>query len=153
PGRRDLQRDLLRIKLRGEIPFTEVGKDDDDELAGVFGPAADLQGGPDGGAAADAAENAFLLRQAARLFGGVFVFDLHALVDDLHVQQVGDEAGAESLNRVPAGLELLAVHSLRNDGAVDRLDGDRLKARLTRFDDFADAGDGAAGADAGDEDI
>ncbi len=34
-----------------------------------------------------------------------------------------------------------------------RLDGDRLEARLARLDHLADAGDGAAGADAGHQDV
>ena len=50
---------------------------------------------------------------------------LDHLVDDVDVQHVGNEAGADALDRVPAGLELLAGPLLRDDRAVDRLDGDR----------------------------
>ena len=75
------------------------------------------------------------------------------LVDDVRVQVLGDEAGADPLDLVTAGLERLALHLLRDDRRGDRLDRDRLEARLARLDDLGHAGDRAAGADAGDEDV
>src|SRR5205823_1202316 len=107
----------------------------------------------DRSAAADAAQDALLPRQPARHLEGRIVVDLDHLVDDAKVQHAGNEAGADALDLVRAGLERLAVHLLRDDRAVRRLDGDRLEARLARLDDLADAGDGAAGADARDEDV
>src|SRR5207302_909270 len=65
----------------------------------------------------------------------------------------GNEAGANALDLVPAGLDLLALHLLRDHRTRDRLDRDRLEARLALLDHFTDAGDGAAGADAGDENV
>ena len=47
------------------------------------------------------------------------------------------------------GLSFLALAVCVMTGLVDRLDGDGLEARLALLDDLADAGDGAAGADAG----
>ena len=41
---------------------------------------------------------------------------------------LGNEAGAEALDLVPARLQLLALHLLRDDRAGDRLDGDGLEA-------------------------
>jgi len=45
------------------------------------------------------------------------------------------------------------VHLLRDDRLVTGLYGDGLEARLAFFDDLADAGDGAARADAGNQDV
>src|SRR5436190_827398 len=52
-----------------------------------------------------------------------------------------------------ARFQFLAVHLLSDDRAGDGLHGDRLEARLPLLDDLAHAGDRAAGADAGDEEI
>src|SRR5688572_12660324 len=49
---------LFRIELRREIPFAQVRQDDDDALAGAIRTAGDLQGGPGGGPARNAAEDA-----------------------------------------------------------------------------------------------
>ena len=58
-----------------------------------------------------------------------------------------------ALNLVRPGLERLAGQRLRDDRGILWLDGDRLEAGLARADDLDTAGDGAAGADGGDEDI
>ena len=42
---------------------------------------------------------------------GVLVLDLDHFVDDVDVQHVGDEAGADALDLVPARLERLARHA------------------------------------------
>src|SRR5579862_5461183 len=113
----------------------------------------DLDGRPGGGPAADAAQHALFLGQAAGDLEGVVVLDLNDLVDDPGVQDAGNEAGADALDAMGRGSHRLAGHLLRDDRAVDRLDGDGLEARLALLDDLADAGDGAARADAGDENI
>ena len=87
-------------------------------------------------------------------FHRVFVLNQDHLVDDVDVQHVGNEAGADALNRVPARLErLAALRRCVMTGLFDRLDGDHLDRRLARLEHFADAGDRAAGADAADDDI
>ena len=53
----------------------------------------------------DAAEDAFLRGQPAGDLDGVLVLDLDHLVDDLEVQHVGNEAGADALDLVPARLQ------------------------------------------------
>ena len=58
---------------------------------------------------------------------------------------VGHEAGADALDLVRAGL------AARQDRRILRLDRDDLRDGLARLQHLADAGDGAAGADAGDE--
>src|SRR6202044_1612098 len=69
------------------------------------------------------------------------------LVVDLRVEDGGDEAGAQALELVRAGL---AAGENRGAG---RLDGDQLEGGLAGLDDLADARDGAARADAGDDDV
>src|SRR5439155_11939937 len=116
--------------------------------AGTLGPAGNLESGPSGGAATDAAEKALQRRELASRIGGVFIFHLNAFVDDLDVEHVGNEAGADALNGVAARLELLSLHLLRDDRTVDWLDRDGLHARLARLDHLADARDRATGAHA-----
>ena len=79
--------------------------------------------------------------------------DLHHLVDDRQVQHVGDEAGADPLDVVLAGLQRLAGQSLGDHRAGGRLDGDHLDAGFVRLERLADAGDRAAGAHAGHDDV
>ena len=62
-------------------------------------------------------------------------------------EDVGDEAGADALDRMRAGL------AAREHGAVLGLDGIDLEVGQARLQHLADAGDGAAGADAGHEDV
>src|SRR5205085_1846647 len=135
------------------VAFAEVRQHDHDELAGVLGPFGHLHRGPGGGAAADAAQHALLAGQAPGHLERVLVLHLDHLVNDVHVQDARDEAGADALDLVAARLERLALLGLGDDRAGHRLDGDALEARLALLDDFADAGDGAAGADAGDQDV
>ena len=51
------------------------------------------------------------LGQPAGHLEGVVVVHLDHLVDDVDVQHVGDEAGADALDLVPAGLQFLARHA------------------------------------------
>ena len=68
-------------------------------------------------------------------------------VDEVGVEDAGNEAGADALDLVRAGL------AAGEHGAVGRFDGDGLELWLALLDVAGDAGDGAAGADAGDEDV
>ena len=74
-------------------------------------------------------------------------------VHGIHVQIVRDEPGPGTLDFMRARFQWLARESLRNDGRIDRLDRDGLKTRPPLFDHFGNTGDGAAGADRGDEKI
>src|SRR5262245_14514353 len=144
---------LFGIQRRTEIAFAEVGQNGDDQLAGVVGPAADVDGGPHGGAGADAAKHAFLAGHAARSLESIVVLNLHHLVHHVEVKHAGDEARADTLNIVLAWLHFLALHLLRYHRARDGLDSDGLEARPALLDDLGDARDGAARADAGYENV
>src|SRR5262249_49611020 len=77
----------------------------------------------------------------------VFIADGDELVVDLAIEDAGDEAGADALDGVEAGL------AAGEDGGAGGLDGDDADAGELLLQDFADAGDRAAGADAGDEGV
>src|SRR5205807_5389768 len=66
---------------------------------------------------------------------------------DFRVQHLWDETGAEALELVGTGL------ATREDGRGIRLDRDDFHGGLARFQDFADARDRSAGADARDDDV
>ena len=89
--------------------------------------------------------NAFVPRQRARGVDCRRAVDLDDLVDDRAIQNVRHEARTDALNLVR---RMLAAGQ---DGAFLRLDGNDLDRGLVLFQHLADAGDGAAGADAGDE--
>src|SRR6478735_7001947 len=122
----------------GQVALTERGDDDDDRLALVLLALGHLDGGRDGSARADADEQTLLRRGAAGPLHGRLGVD----VDDLR-----DEVGAEALDLVGAGLATVEDRGLR------RLDGDDLHAGLAGLEDLADTRDGAARADAGDDDV
>ena len=65
-----------------------------------------------GGAAADAAQHAFLAGQPAGHLEGVLVLDLDHLIDDVQVEHARNEAGADALDLVPARLQLLRPASV-----------------------------------------
>ena len=109
------------------------------------GRAGDLHRGGDGRAGADADEQALLRRRAAGPLRGRGV-DLDDLVEDLGVEDVGDEVAPMPWILCGPGWPPLRI-------GAPRLDGDDLHVGLAGLDHLADAGDGAAGADAGDEDV
>ena len=63
---------------------------------------------PGGRAPADAGEDSFLACQAARNLECIVVLDLDYFVDDLQVQDTGNEPGADTLNLVAARPDFLA---------------------------------------------
>ena len=83
----------------------------------------------------------------AGIFEGLVVRDGHDLVIDGRIQDRRREAGADALDLVRAG------SAAGQDRAVGRLDGDDLETGLPCLQHLAGAGDRAAGADAGNEDI
>ena len=82
------------------------------ELAAVFVTLGHFDRGPSRRAGADAAHHAFELGHAAAGFHGVFILHEDDIVDDIDVQLVGNEAGPDTLNRMPARLEWLAFAAL-----------------------------------------
>jgi len=84
---------------------------------------------------------------------GVFLIDLEYFIDEVEIQHAGDEAGADALDFVGAGLEGFAGFGLGEDGALDGFDGDGFEGGLAGLEGLGDAVQGAPGADAGDEDI
>lgn len=138
----------------GEVSFAGIGEDDDDEFAFVFGEHGHADGADGGGAAGDAAEDAFFAGEAAGHVDGFVIGDLFDVVDDGEVEGAGDEAGADTLDLMGAGLGGFAEAGLGDDGAVGGFNGDAADGFVFLvLDVAADAGDGAAGADAGDEDV
>jgi hypothetical protein len=123
-------------------------------LAGEFIELGQADGGGGGGAAGDADQHAFFAGQKAghlHGFGGVHL--LHP-VDQRQVEGVRDEAGADALDLVRAGFQFLTGELLRNDRAFLRFDGDGQEvATLGVLDEPRNAGDGAAGADAGNQHV
>ena len=69
------------------------------------------------------------------------------------MQILRNKSRARALNFVRAGLDRLSGKRLRNDRRIFRLNRDGLERRLLRLDHFRAAGDGAAGADGGDESV
>jgi len=87
-------------------------------LAGVLGSLGEADGGPGGGATADAAHQAFLAGEASRGLQGVFIPYRNDLVDDVQVEHLGDKPRTDALNCVFAGLERGAGQAGRAMNAV-----------------------------------
>ena len=117
------------------------------DLAGVFRAPPDVDRRGDRGAGRNADRNALDPRHQAGGVEGGLVADGDDLVDHGAIEDRRNEAGADALDLVRPG------RAAGEDGRVFRLDRDHADARLARFQHLADAGDRAAGADAGDDDI
>src|SRR5580704_4125967 len=90
-----------RIKQdAGKITLAEAGQNDHDEFTGILGARGHLERGDDGGAGADADEKAFFKREAAGHRNGLVVADLDDFVDELGVEDAGNESSADALNLV-----------------------------------------------------
>ena len=115
-------------------------------LPSRLGPRADLERRGDRGARRDADRDAFDAGQRARGLERRLVADRDHLVDD----RCGRGPPARSPRRCPGSCAGRAAPPDRT-GRVLRLDRDDLERGPARLQHLADAGDGAAGADAGDE--
>ena len=116
-------------------------------LPSFSGRCGDLDRGGERGAGRDADEQALLGGgPAGPLHGGRGV-DVDDLVVDRRVEDLRHEVGADALDLVRAGLAAV------EDRGLLRLDGDHLDVGLAVLEHLADAGDGAAGADAGHDDV
>mmetsp|Transcript_4154 Transcript_4154/g.10641 ORF Transcript_4154/g.10641 Transcript_4154/m.10641 type:complete len:417 (+) Transcript_4154:161-1411(+) len=131
----------------GEVPLAKGRDDARDELAGVLWPLGQLQGRRHRRAAADPHEEALLQRQPARHGHRVVAAHLHHLVDQVRVQNAGNESSANPLDLVRAR------SSAGKDGRLGRLHRHHLHVLLLRLEVPARAGDGAASADTADENV
>src|SRR5699024_2854852 len=129
----------------GDVALAEVRDDDDDRLALGLRAGGDLQRGLQVRAGRNAAEDALLRGELTGHRDGVLVGDGDDLVEDVAVEDLRHEVGAEALDLVRAGLVL---GEQRGRG---RLDGHQLHVLLVAAQGAAGAGNGAAGADARDE--
>src|SRR6478735_4397012 len=131
----------------GEVALAEARDDDDDGLAGVLGPGGHLVGGGERGAGGDAHEQALLDGGTAGPLHRGLGIDVDHLVVDGRVEDLGNEVGADALDLVRAGGAAV------EDRGLLGLDGDDLHAGFAGLEHLADTGDGATGADAGDDDV
>src|SRR5208282_4197148 len=123
-------------------------------LAGLLRLARQAQGSGHRRAARNAAQNAFLAREAPRHGDGLLIADLLDAIDQRQVQVLRDEARADTLNLVRGRRRCLTRQSLADDRRVGRLDGDRDDLLAPRALDVSrDAGQRTAGADARDENV
>eukprot|EP00964_Phaeocystis_antarctica_P049540 scaffold28733_cov75-Phaeocystis_antarctica.AAC.6 len=136
------------VEHGGEVALAEGGDDAHDGLALVLGAGGELLGRPDRRARGDAAHDALGHRERARGGAGVVVGHLHHLVDEAEVGVARHEARADALDLVRA-----LVLAAREDGAAHRLERHELALGLERLDVLRAAGQRAARADAGDEDV
>src|SRR5690606_37480946 len=104
--------------------------------------------------AGDPRDDALLPGKATGVLDGFLVRHLLHAVDEGQVERAGDEAGTEPLDLVRRGGQRLAGERLGDHGAGGGLDGDGLDRLAPGLLDVARyAGDGAAGAHAGDQDV
>mmetsp|Transcript_21254 Transcript_21254/g.54122 ORF Transcript_21254/g.54122 Transcript_21254/m.54122 type:complete len:357 (+) Transcript_21254:252-1322(+) len=136
------------VEHGGEVALAEGGDDAHDGLALVLGAGGELLGRPDRRARRDAAHDALGLRERLRGGDGVVVGHLQHLVDHAQVGVARHEARADALDLVRA-----LVLAAREHGAAHGLERHELALGLERLDVLRAAGQRAARADAGDEDV
>jgi len=129
----------------GEVAFGGVGDEGGDAVSGAEA-LRDLQGRVENGAGAGAGEEAFLGGEGADGGEGVAVGDHEDFVADGAIEGVGDERDADAFDFVGAGLASLQDRALG-------FDGDGEDAGILLLEEAGDAGERAAGADAGDEGV
>src|SRR5690606_7305441 len=130
-----------------QVALTEVGEDDDDALAGVLRTRSDLLSRNKGSTRRDSDKQTLLLGDLAGPLDGDLVIDVDDLVVDLSVEDARHEVRTQTRDGMRASS---ALGQQRRGGGFDGDDLD-LRQRLTQSG--ACAGDGAAGADAGNEDV
>mmetsp|Transcript_36430 Transcript_36430/g.89823 ORF Transcript_36430/g.89823 Transcript_36430/m.89823 type:complete len:223 (+) Transcript_36430:560-1228(+) len=131
----------------GQVALAERRKHRADELAGVLGALGELDGGHGGGARGDAHQEPLLQRQLLGHLDGVVGPHLHHLVQQLRVQDAGDEAGADALDLVRAGA------GARQHGGLPGLHRHHLDVGVLALEVAPRARDGAAGAHAAHQDV
>ena len=137
----------VREERRAQIAFAERREHDDDQLAGVFRTSGDLQAAtvaaPEEMPTSNPSSRA---SRRARLIASSLPTVTTSSTRSMS-STGGNKAGADALDRVRA---FLAAGQHRRRG---RLHGDELDRGLALLEDLRDTGNGAAGADSGDEDV
>ena len=126
----------------GEVSFGTVGEECGDRSCVAGG---ELSGGPEVGAGGDTDEEAMIAAELACGFDGVFVGDFDDFVDEIDIEDGGDEAIANALDLVEAWFVA------QEGGGVFGFDGDDTDVGVLLFEVGADALEGAARTDAGDK--
>ena len=138
---------LQRLGLTGG-GHAQIGQHHHDQLARILRPLRHLNRRPSRRSATDPAENPFLRGHLPRHIGSVFVLHLHALVDNLHVQHIGNEPRANALNLVRTGL---AAGKHCRSGGLNGNDFNNLPFRLLEV--AGNAGNCPARTDARDKNV
>ena len=79
----------------GRVALTSVRQDDDETLAGHARSMRDRQRGVQGGTAGDPCRDTFLASELELSTNGLLFGDGNDLVDDVTIQNIGDEARSE----------------------------------------------------------
>src|SRR3989304_1472002 len=109
-----------------EIPLARIGQDRHDDLP-LLKVAGHFHRGKDVGPGRDADQEPLLPVQTSGHFERVLVAHGDDLIENLHVEDRRDEAGADPLNGVGPGLPSL------EDGRLGRFNGDHLDPRNLRL--------------------
>jgi len=128
-----------------EVAFGRVGDEGGDAFAGAEA-LGDGAGGVDHGAGAGAGKETLFGGEAADGGEGVVVGDHDNFVGHGTIEGIGNEGDADAFDFMRAGRASL------EDGALG-FDGDSEDARVLFLEEAGDAGESAAGADAGDEGV
>lgn len=132
---------------RREVAVAVVRQDGYDGLAGVFRPLGDFCRGMEGCAAGNADEEAFGFGKGLGCRIGFVCRDGKYFIVNRLIEGFGDEIRADTLQLMRAGM------ALGQERRIGRFDGYDLDGRLLFLQVLSRAAQGAAGADAGDEDI
>src|SRR5919107_4448082 len=136
---------VRREERRRDVALARVGQHRDDPLAARLGPLRQLERGRHGRAARHPGQDPLPRGEQVRVLDRLLVGAGEHLVDDVQVEDLGNEARADALDavraRAPAG----------QHGGRRRLDADDERVRVAILERLAHAGDRAAGADARDE--
>ena len=129
----------------GKVAFAGIGEEDDDAFILEYGALSDLDCGVQGCAAGNPDKYAGFSGCVSGCVTGVGCRNRHDFVDEIHVQNGGDESGTDALELVWAGV------FAGNYCAAIGFDGGDMDLRQYFFQHIGASGEGAAGADAGDE--
>ena len=144
----------LRAESGGKILVAAVGEDGDDFASRLdFAAFGEFDDGRDVCAAGDADGEAVTLDEVAGGCDSVGGFDADDVIEEAQVEDFWDESGADALDAVRAGLDGLVVKLLADNGRGCGLNGDGLDRLGELLEVFGQTGDGAAGADACDDEI
>src|SRR5665647_1371374 len=131
----------------GQVALTEGRDDHHDELARVLRSTGDLVGRSESGAGGEADQQTLFLRGTTSPLHGRLGVDVDDLVVDLSVQDLRHEVRTQPLDLVRTRSSPVEDRGLLGLHAND------LDLGVASLEDLADAGDGATGADACDEDV